>query len=214
MHWSANRLRKISPDGTPRRPRVGIVGEIYVRSHAFSNQDIIRRLEALGLEVELAGFAEWIFYTNFTRRRRTRHRRQWRTWLGTRIKDAVQRHDEQAIKRPLAAVLRHARESDTADVVRLAQPYIRDSFEGEAVLSVGKAVEFVRSGAAGIVNVMPFTCMPGNVVSAVLRRLQHDHGGVPVLAIAYDGQPDASLDIRLEAFAEQVKAFAGSDWAM
>ena len=93
-------------------------------------------------------------------------------------------------------------------MLRLARPYIRDSFEGEAVLSIGKAVELARHGAAGIVNVMPFTCMPGNIVAAVLRRLQRDLGDLPMLSIAYDGQRDASLEVRLEAFAEQVKSFA------
>ena len=207
MHWCANRFSAVSRDGHVRKPLVGIVGEIYVRSHAFSNQDIVRRLEALGLEVELASFAEWIFYTNWTRLRRTRGRRQWRTWFGTVIKEKVQRADEAMIKGPLATLLRHPREGEIAQVMALANPYIHDSFEGEATLSVGKTVELARGGAAGIVNVMPFTCMPGNIVTAVLKRLRKDLGDLPILSMAYDGQRDASLGIRLEAFAEQVKAF-------
>ena len=214
MHWCANRFGGVAAASSTfpgnARPRVGVVGEIYVRNHAFSNQDIVRRLEALGLEVELAGFAEWIYYTNWTRKRRTRGRHEWRRWLGTVVKDAVQRRDERRIKRPFAGLLREATEPETADVLALGGPYIDDTFEGEACLSVGKAVELAHRGAAGVVNVMPFTCMPGNVVAAILSRLRRDLGDLPILSVAYDGQRDATLEVRLEAFAEQVKAFAAT----
>ncbi len=214
MEWCANRFAALAA-GRPEklRPRVGIVGEIYVRSHTFSNQDLVRRLEGLGLEVELAGFAEWIYYTNWTRKRRTRAEGHWRLWLGTQVKDRVQRADEAAIKKPFRKLFGDLREAATGDVVALGSPYIHDSFEGEAVLSVGKALEMAHGGsagrpAAGVVNVMPFTCMPGNIVAAVLKRLRREMRDLPLLSVAYDGQQDSSLEIRLEAFAEQVKAFA------
>jgi predicted CoA-substrate-specific enzyme activase len=208
MEWCANRFAALAAARPEeRRPRVGIVGEIYVRSHTFSNQDLVRRLEGLGLEVELAGFAEWIYYTNWTRKRRTRAERDWRLWLGTQVKERVQRRDEAAIKRPFRNILGDLREPATGEVVALGSPYIHDTFEGEAVLSVGKAVEMAHGGAAGVVNVMPFTCMPGNIVAAVLKRVRRDLRDLPMLSIAYDGQRDGSLEIRLEAFAEQVKAF-------
>jgi predicted nucleotide-binding protein (sugar kinase/HSP70/actin superfamily) len=56
--------------GIPRtdeaRPLIGMVGEIYVRSHTFSNEDLIRKIEVLGGEVWLSPFGEWIFYQNHT----------------------------------------------------------------------------------------------------------------------------------------------------
>ena len=208
MRRCASRFGSVPTNGHRRRPLVTIIGEIYVRNHAFSNQDVVKRLESLGLEVDLASFAEWIYYTNWTRLRRTRSRRQWRSWLGTVIKERVQRADEKKIKRPLKATLRQMRETDTGHLMDLARPYIDDTFEGEATMSVGKAIESAHQGAAGVVNVMPFTCMPGNIVAAVLKNVRRDLGDLPILSIAYDGQRDGSLEIRLEAFAEQVKAFA------
>ncbi|MBN2582981.1 MAG: CoA activase, partial [Planctomycetes bacterium] len=217
MGRCAAMFRDVATDGRGSRPLVGVVGEIYVRSHAFSNQDVVRRLEALGLEVDLASFAEWIYYTNWTRKRRTRNRGQYRLWLGTWVKERVQRFDERRIKRPLADLIGEPMETETQHVVALGHPYIHDSFEGEAVLSLGKAVEVAthaRPGtgqrATGIVNVMPFTCMPGNIVAAMLKRLRRDLDDLPILSVAYDGQRDSALDVRLEAFAEQVKAFSGA----
>ena len=38
----------------PRRPLIGIIGEIYVRTHHESNQHIVRVLEEFGAEVVVA----------------------------------------------------------------------------------------------------------------------------------------------------------------
>ena len=42
------------------RPLIGMVGEIYVRSNVFSNENVIKKVEELGGEVWLAPFGEWI----------------------------------------------------------------------------------------------------------------------------------------------------------
>jgi len=62
----------------------------------------------------------------------------------------------------------------------------------------------VHKGVSGIINAMPFTCMPGTVSSAIMRLIQQDHD-VPVINIAYDGQGSANILTRLEAFMHQVK---------
>ena len=58
--------------------------------------------------------------------------------------------------------LRSLHEPSIEQTLRRAAPYIHHSFEGEAVLSVGKAIDYINRGVSGIVNVMPFTCMPGH----------------------------------------------------
>ncbi|MBW1613042.1 MAG: CoA activase, partial [Deltaproteobacteria bacterium] len=49
----------------PRKPLIGAVGEIYLRSHVKSNQDTIRILEKYGAEVVNASIGEWINYTTY-----------------------------------------------------------------------------------------------------------------------------------------------------
>ena len=58
------------PRESGRRPLIGIVGEIFVRSNRFSNEDLIRKVEALGGEAYLAPVEEWIYYIGFTSLRR------------------------------------------------------------------------------------------------------------------------------------------------
>jgi predicted nucleotide-binding protein (sugar kinase/HSP70/actin superfamily) len=93
----------------------------------------------------------------------------------------------------------------TEHVLELARPYLHDSFEGEAILSIGKMVEYHHAGFGGAVNVMPFSCMPSTIVSTLTRRISADCGDMPILNISFDGQEDPTLTTRLEAFIEQVR---------
>ncbi|MFQ6049000.1 MAG: CoA activase, partial [Phycisphaerae bacterium] len=189
------------------RPRIGVVGEIYVRCHDFANNRVVRQLESLGAEVAVASFSEWMYYTNLTRRRWAWRERSWRDWLQNRLKDRVQRRIEQRLARPLERLVGPLVEPPIEHVLMLARPYIHDSFEGEAVLSVGKTVEFCHLGFDGVVNVMPFTCMPSTIVSGLMKKLSEDLGGMPTLSISYDGQQDPTLQTRLEAFVEQSRVY-------
>ena len=89
--------------------------------------------------------------------------------------------------------------------IELAQPYLHHSFEGEAILSVGKTVEYYHQGFGGVVNAMPFSCMPSTVVSTQTRRISADCADMPILNLSFDGQEDSTLTTRLEAFVEQVR---------
>jgi predicted nucleotide-binding protein (sugar kinase/HSP70/actin superfamily) len=72
---------------------------------------------------------------------------------------------------------------------------------------MGKSKDFVLKGASGIINIIPFTCMPGNVVTALLKSFREDHNNIPVLNIACDGQEQTNSLARLEAFMYQVLQF-------
>jgi predicted nucleotide-binding protein (sugar kinase/HSP70/actin superfamily) len=196
---------KTAQDG--RRPLVGVVGEIYVRSHAFSNANVVRQLEAMGAEVGLPGFSEWIYYTNVTRLRESRRKRDFVTAFKDTVKNWVQKMDERRIGALFLDLLPEPLESPTERILQHAAPYIHDSFEGEAILSIGRAVEFFHEKASGVVNVMPFTCMPGSIVTALLKRVREDHDQMPVVSLAYDGQSEGSTLTRLEAFMHQVREF-------
>ncbi len=93
-----------------------------------------------------------------------------------------------------------------------ASPYLHDSFEGEAILTVGKAVEYYHDGFSGVINVMPFTCMPGTIVNALLKRCREDLDQIPVITFSYDGQRQSNIDTRLEAFLYQVRQYSEMKW--
>jgi predicted CoA-substrate-specific enzyme activase len=200
----AQDFSKVEMDYTLRKPRIGIVGEIYVRSHPFANSNIIARLEELGAACDLASLAEWIYYTNFTRKRMAGRRGQFKNWLMNVTQDFFQHRIERDLALPLEEKFGTLVEGNIEHVLNLASPYLHDSFEGEAVLSVGKTVEYHHQGFGGVVNVMPFTCMPSTIVSTQTMRISADCDNMPILNLSFDGQEDPTLNTRLEAFVEQV----------
>jgi predicted nucleotide-binding protein (sugar kinase/HSP70/actin superfamily) len=183
------------------------VGEIYIRSNAFSNEFIVQELEKLGGEVWLPPIAEWFLYLNFTSRRYSLRNKRFGSFWRTYITDLVQKRDEHKLDRIFAGSLINHPEPSILETLREAKPYLDDSFEGEAVLSVGKCGDYVRKGVSGLVNVMPFTCMPGTIVGAVMKRYRESHNDIPFLNMAYDGQEETNTLTRLEAFMHQARQY-------
>jgi predicted nucleotide-binding protein (sugar kinase/HSP70/actin superfamily) len=105
-------------------------------------------------------------------------------------------------------LLGHVDEPPTEHLLKLAKPYLDPSLRGgEAVLSVGKIIALSRKGYHGAINVMPFSCMPSTIVDGIMKRLQAEVGQMPLLSVSYDGQQDAALHTRLEAFLYQACAY-------
>jgi predicted CoA-substrate-specific enzyme activase len=203
-----NRVLEIEVEFDDGKPLIGVVGEIFVRSNRFSNDNIVIEVERLGGEAWLPPFTEWILYTNFTRKRGNLRSKDYKSYLITVIKDKVQKADEHTMKEIFKDAIRKLDEPTTEEVLELANPYVHDSFEGEAGLSVGKAIDFVSKGAMGIINVMPFTCMPGTVVTGVMKRVRQDLDNVPFLTMAYDGLEQTNTLTRLEAFMYQTAQYS------
>jgi predicted CoA-substrate-specific enzyme activase len=188
------------------KPVIGIVGEIYIRSNRFSNEDVVRQIEKLGGEAWVAPISEWLLYINTTAKSSALMNRSWRELFKAYLTGHVQHKEERRFLSGFNGNLRSLHEPSIEQTFQTALPYIHHSFEGEAVLSVGKAIDYINRGASGIVNVMPFTCMPGTIATAVLKRVREDHDNVPLLNIAYEGQADSQTLTRLEAFMHQAKS--------
>jgi predicted CoA-substrate-specific enzyme activase len=190
-----------------RNPIIGVVGEIYIRSNRFSNEDLVKNIELLGGEVWLPPIGEWISYTNYTSKWRSFRIGDYRDFLATSLTNEVQKVIEHWLTRNFTNSSGGHQEPGTEEIIRQATPYMHSSFEGEAILSIGKAVDFAQKGASGLINVMPFTCMPGTIVNAVLKRCRENHDNLPLLNIAYDGQKEGNTKSRLEAFIYQVRQY-------
>ena len=198
-------FKNIKIDRTEPKPLIGIVGEIYVRSHQFSNDRIVDRVEKLGGEAWLPPIVEWFFYTIFRRKEDALADRNYRDYIYHYLKDKWMKHSEHIVHKGFETFVRNFHEPHTEKVLEYSNPYLHQTVEGEGPLSVGKAIDFIKKGASGIINVMPFTCMPGTNVSAVILKAMEDFGGVPFLNLSYDGL--TTHQIRLEAFMHQAHQF-------
>ena len=192
-------------DKSTRKPRIGIVGEIFVRSNPFANGYIVRQLETLGAECALPPIEEWLDYIDHQRKRRHRLHLEggWRDWLKQKISELVQERAAEPIRRQFdESIENFARELPTQKILNRGHNYLTPAVEGEAILSMGRVVEYAEHGFNGIVNVIPFGCMPGTIVSMLLHQFRHD-SGLPVFTLTADGTKNASQDIKLEAFFHQ-----------
>jgi predicted nucleotide-binding protein (sugar kinase/HSP70/actin superfamily) len=188
-----------------QKPLIGVVGEIYVRGNQFSNENAIRKVEALGGVVWLAPFGEWIFYQNYTNLDNARQKGRLGEYFNCLTASFVQKRIDHAYASVFEGFLKTLHEPEIKHTLKLARPYLRDTFQGEAILSIGKSVDLAHRGVCGVLNLMPFNCMPGTIVTALLKKFSDDLGGFPYLSMQYDGNEQANAATRMEAFIHQAK---------
>jgi predicted nucleotide-binding protein (sugar kinase/HSP70/actin superfamily) len=202
----------IDPSIAPK-PMIGMVGEIYLRTHSQANQDIIRVLERYGAEVINASIAEWVNYTTYDKMREAK--------IGLRLN--LKQFRIKKVKEYLKKVLSYGgdlyyqqmRQNQVykrgKDLIDLAGDHRIDHLEKvlkeedlfsfdlgtEACLSVAGIMEYIREGFNGVVNVYPFTCMPSIITSAIVKPTIN-RVKVPYLDTPYDGtyQPGREAAIR------------------
>jgi predicted nucleotide-binding protein (sugar kinase/HSP70/actin superfamily) len=194
------------PKYAEKKPLIGIVGEIFVRSNRFSNEDLIRKVEALGCEAYLASVEEWLYYINYTGLLRVLIKKEWSGIISLLLKRFFQKRIEHRFGAEFEGFLRNLHEPGTRKLLERARPYIHPSFEGEAILSIGKSIDLMEKGAAGVLNAMPFGCMPGTIVSGLMRGINTDFE-IPCLSIPYDGSESLTTEIQLEAFIDQAREY-------
>jgi predicted nucleotide-binding protein (sugar kinase/HSP70/actin superfamily) len=207
MERAAASFRALPVNRQERRPIIGLVGEIYLRANRFTNREIVRKVEALGGEVWVAPLMEWLYYTNAGSMMRNRVFRRYTEYLKLWISDQVQRYDEARLFHPIADLLSQGHDTAITKVMEYARPYYDPELGTEAVLSIGKTIDFARLGAAGVIHVMPLNCMPGTISTAICGKVRQDYQRIPWLNLIYDGQEDTNINTRLEAFMYQARQY-------
>ncbi len=191
------------------RPLIGVVGEIFCRLNTFSNNELIRHIEAQGGECWLTGIGEWVWYTNAEafRRHREEKSRFTKAWLKTFLTSRLMRGDEKALYEDFEHVFAHRPDPHVHEVLECARLYLPQSGAlGEMVLSTGGTIALYRRGVDGIVDISPFTCMNGIVTEAIYPRVSKDHDHIPVRVFYFDGtQSDLERDVGI--FLELAKTY-------
>ncbi len=178
------------------KPKIAIVGEIYVRNNHFLTQDLFRLVESRGGEVLKTTVGEWIEYTAYLARHLDRgglhgmwnridaflnnlflssHHRKWYGLAGALIADREEPRME--------------------EVIELGRKYVPVQFEGEAILTIGRALKFILDGHVdAVINASPTFCMPGTITTAIFSRIEEEYG-VPCICLFYDGSGAPNLEV-------------------
>ena len=200
-----DRFRAVPARYEKGRLLIGVQGEIFCRLNDFSNDDLIRHLEACGGEAWLSDVSEWVWYCNNDQQRilRGEGKRFSLSMLGAKIRDHVQHADEAALRAPFAQDFIGYEEPENIDeVLRSGDRYLPQAGAlGEMVISAGKVEYFFRKGADGIIDISPFSCMNGIVSEALYPRQREEHAGLPIKNFYFDGK-GADITRDLEIFLE------------
>lgn len=87
-----------------------------------------------------------------------------------------------------------------------AKPYLSHFVGGDGLATIGHTVVYAEEGFDGVIQLLPFTCMPDTIAKAILPRVIEEHD-IPVLSLIIDEQTGkAGVTTRLEAFLDLVKS--------
>jgi predicted CoA-substrate-specific enzyme activase len=193
-----------------KKPCVGIVGEIYVRSHKESNQDLVRKLENLGMETMTASIAEWVEYTTWGSIHEAKKNFNWKKashWkeIGELyVADWWQKRTYAKILAPFARLLAGREDHSVKSIMNEAKGLLTRELSGEAILSLGGAIAYIdHNKFDGVINAMPFTCMPSTIASAILKGQMR--GKAPYIDMIYDGTVIPNRETNLSTFSHQVQ---------
>ena len=169
----------------------------------------MRRLEEYEAEAWISDIPEWVWYTTQEQFRKLKlaGRLYSKEALGAWIRKWIQHRDEHFLFEPFREEFAGHEEPSIREVLDYARPYLPvDGAMGEMVLNVGKAVYLAHKGAAGIIDISPFTCMNGIVCEAIYPRVSRDLGGIPIRNFYFDGT-QSDLDRDLGVYLELARSY-------
>lgn len=203
-------FRSVKVDRSQNRPLVGIVGEIFCRLNDFSNDQLLRTIERFGGEVWMSDITEWVWYTNDEERAKLSRdgKKISLQMFGNKLKQSIMKKDEKKLLAPLVEDFKGYEEPHhVMEILNRSGPYLpRDGAHGEMVMSVGKSIWYYEKGAAGVIDISPFTCMNAIICESVYPRVTRDLKGFPIKVFYFDGL-QTSVEGDVEIFLELAKSF-------
>ncbi len=188
-------------------PRIGIVGEFFTELNEFANQNLIRRIEALGAEVVPQGFTLnnvlMYYYGHYYSKQKLRNGRlisafyneiikRWLFYWSNLVHSFEEKVDENLSRMIWPREIKDA-----------VQGHIHGDIDPISSLSVARFKDFMKRDVDGICWPIVLNCMLGNMVQPIFQRIAGENGGMPLLVASFDGLKQTNLQNRLEAFVDQ-----------
>lgn len=162
-----------------RKPRIGLIGDLYVKFNDAVNQRILDLTHELGGELVVPSLTEYPFH--FYDADIRFHNDDSRSF---RLLKTIEKRYEKIAE----GLIPDQAEPDFEECVMLMKEYgIRHYIAGETSINVGRALYYIKHKAVeAILHINPMFCCPGVVSASIYRKIQEDFG-VPIIDIFYDG---------------------------
>ncbi len=200
---------RVQVNRVKRKPVISVIGEIFMRDNPFCSGNLVNKLERLGAEILISPVRDWVSYSTYRFTRDSR--RKGRPWgfVRSKLQALLQGFiEERLVRLAEQGGAEMHRDIPVRKMLELCMPYLHRDYDGEPVIAMGGVAGQCMTGISGVVHLLPFTCLPGTLVSAMSPGFSQDHEGLPWINIAYDGQEEASVDTRLQAFLYRAEEYA------
>ena len=177
----------------PRKPRVGIVGEILVKYMPMANNKLVEILEQEGTEAVVPDLMDFINYVLINQDYKANY--LGTIWTG-KYTSSWGLKAIRLLRHPAMEALETSNRFETPapieEIAELAKPVLSLGNQyGEGWFLCGEMAELLNSGVNNIVCIQPFGCLPNHVVGkGCINKLKKLYPEANVAAIDYD--PGAS----------------------
>lgn len=181
-------FQKIELDKTVKKPKVGIVGEIFVKYSPLGNNDLEKFLVREGAEIVVPGLTDFVLYCIINNVIDTK------IYGIFKIKGFVSKFIYKFIlnkEKDIYGYMEQAgfRAPASFDkTLEMRDGYINEGVKmGEGWLLTAEMVELIHSGADNIVCAQPFGCLPNHIVGkGMMKKLREKNPTANIVAIDYD----------------------------
>lgn len=191
------------------KPKVGIVGEIYLKFHSFANRDIAQWLMTNGCEVVppiLTDFFMQSFVNREVKNRCHVEPSNVPKWImkiafnavNGKIKKVNREAAAYSLYQPIENIYEVA--ANGQEIVSLINQY------GEGWLLPAEIVGFAKSGIDNVVCLQPFGCIANHIIArGVEKKLKEKYPSLNLLSLDFDsGVSDANITNRLLLFVSRI----------
>lgn len=176
-----------------RKPRVGLVGEILVKFHPTANNDVVDVVEGEGAEAVMPDLTDFFLYCaygpNFNRRYMSDSISK--KIIGNLVIEGIEMY-RRHMKKVLAASERFEAPSTIHELARKASKLLSlGNCTGEGWFLTAEMIELIEEGAANIICMQPFACLPNHVTGkGMIKALKKEYPKANIVPVDYD--PGAS----------------------
>jgi predicted CoA-substrate-specific enzyme activase len=183
--------------GDGRRPRLAILGDLYVVCNSTFNQHVEEAIEAAGGEALPSSFVEISHYGYLNKVDRSLKDRDLDAAAKARALLAFVRYHDRRWTKEAAPVLGNGHPAmDGRALQNLRRMGIPAELDGETPQNIAMIFYYLQHlRPDGFVHINPLYCCPGAVSSALLKWVEKEHG-IPVINLFYDGlrNPNENLE--------------------
>ena len=173
----------------PRRPRIGIVGEIYVKFSPIASNDIVHAIEANGGEAETSGMLDFFLYGSLDSHFQ---RKEMDGTFKDDLKGTFTRYLIEWYRKPLEKALKNSKRfheiTSIGKLAKRASQYLSlGNRAGEGWFLTADMIDLLYHECRGVVCLQPFACLPNHITGeGMIHKLHSAYPEAIFLALDCD----------------------------